>query len=63
MQGDIKMDYLILCYISTSIIVLIGGKINHYGAVKKLRNGQRGEGVDDFVTYRYVYLRGRGGIL
>ena len=49
--------------ISTSIIVLIGGKINHYGAVKKLRNGQRGEGVDDFVTYRYVYLRGRGGIL
>ena len=30
------------------------------GTVQKLRNGQRGEGVDDFVTYRYVYLRGRG---
>ena len=28
------------------------------GAVQKLRNGQRGEGVDDFVTYRYAYFRG-----
>ena len=33
------------------------------GAVQKLRNGQRGEGNDDFVTYRYVYLWGEGGIL
>ena len=28
------------------------------GAVQKLCNGQRGEGVDDFVTYRYVYFWG-----
>ena len=34
------------------------------GAVQKLRNGQRVEGVDDFVTYRYVYFwGGEGGIL
>ena len=32
------------------------------GAVQKLRNGQRGEGVDDFVTYRYVYVEGEGVI-
>ena len=34
-----------------------------YGAIQKLLNGQRGEGVDDFVTYRYVYFEGEGGIL
>ena len=33
------------------------------GAVQKLRNVQRGEGVDDFVTYRHVYFEGEGGIL
>ena len=32
-----------------------------YGAVQKSRNGQRGEGVDDFVTYCYVYFEGAGG--
>ena len=32
-----------------------------YGVVQKLRNSQRGEGVADFVTYRYVYFE--GGIL
>ena len=32
-------------------------------AVQKLRNAQRGEGVDDFVTYRYVNFEGGGGIL
>ena len=32
----------------------------HLGAIQKLHNGKRGEGVDDFVTYRYVYIeRGR----
>ena len=30
------------------------------GAIQKLRNGQKGEGVDDFVTYRYVYFEGEG---
>ena len=34
-----------------------------FGAVQKLRNGQRGEGVTDIVTYRYVYFWGEGGIL
>ena len=34
--------------------------VNSLGAVQKLRNSPRGEGVDDFFTYRYVYLRGRG---
>ena len=29
-----------------------------FWAIQKLRNGQRGEGVDDFVTNRYAYLRG-----
>ena len=24
--------------------------------------GQRGEGVDDFVTYRYVYFQGERGV-
>ena len=24
--------------------------------------GQRGEGVDDFVTYHYVYFEGEGGV-
>ena len=33
------------------------------GAIQKLRNSQRGEGVDDFVTYRYVYFEEEGGIL
>ena len=37
------------------------GDNNTLGAVQKLRSGQRGEGVDDFVAYRYIYLRGRGG--
>ena len=32
-------------------------------AVKKLRNGHRGEGFDDFVTFRYVYFEGGGGIV
>ena len=39
---------------------------NHFkflGAVQTLRNVQRGEGVTDFVTYRYVYFEGGGGIL
>ena len=31
----------------------------HLGAVQKLRNGQRGEGVADFVVYRCVYFGGR----
>ena len=31
-----------------------------FGAIQKLRNGQRGEGVDDFVIYRYVYFEGKG---
>ena len=35
----------------------------HLGAVQKLRNGQRGERVNDFVTYRYAYFEGEGGIL
>ena len=39
----------------------IGKSINK-GAVRKLRNGQRGEVVDDFVTYRHVYFEGEGGI-
>ena len=30
------------------------------GAIQKLRNGQRGEGVHDFVTNRYVYFEGGG---
>ena len=30
------------------------------GAIQKLRNGQRGEGVHDFVTNRYVYFEGEG---
>ena len=30
------------------------------GAIQKLRNGQKGEGVDDFVTYRYVYFEEEG---
>ena len=34
-----------------------------FGAIQKLRNGQRGEGVDDFVTYRYVNFEGEGGYL
>ena len=33
------------------------------GAIQKLRNTQRGEGVDDFFTYRFVNFEGRGGIL
>ena len=32
------------------------------GTIQKLRNAQRGEGVDDFVTYRYVYFEGEGVI-
>ena len=34
----------------------------YLGAVQKLRNGQRGEGVDDFVTYCYVYFEVEGVI-
>ena len=33
------------------------------GAIQKLRNIQRGEVVNNFVTYRYVYFEGEGGIL
>ena len=33
------------------------------GAIQKLRNGQKGEEVDDFVTYRYVYFEEERGIL
>ena len=33
--------------------------ITDLGALQKLRNGQRVDGVDDFVTFRYVYLRGK----
>ena len=29
-------------------------------ANQKLRNGQKREGVNDFVTYRYVYFEGEG---
>ena len=32
-----------------------------FGAVQKLSNGQRGEGVDDFVTYCYVFFEEGGG--
>ena len=32
------------------------------GPSKNYVTSRGGEGVDDFVTYRYVYLRGRGGI-
>ena len=31
-------------------------------AVQKLHNGQRGEGVDGFVTYGCVYFEGEGEI-
>ena len=31
----------------------------HYGAIQKFRNVQKGEGVDDFVTYRYNNFKGR----
>ena len=30
------------------------------GAIQKLRNSQRGEGVKDIVTYRYIYFEGKG---
>ena len=30
------------------------------GPSKNYVTAREGEGVDDFVTYRYVYLRGRG---
>ena len=33
---------------------------NLFGAVQKLRKGQRREGVSHFVTYRYVYFEGEG---
>ena len=33
------------------------------GASKNYVTARGGEGVDDFVTYRYVYFWGRGGIL
>ena len=36
-------------------------KYHSLGAVQKLRNVKRGEGVDDFVTYRYVNFEGGGG--
>ena len=29
-------------------------------AIQKLRKGQRGEGADDFLKYRYVYFEGEG---
>ena len=45
----IRLITMFVCYVDLTI-----------GAVQKLRNGQRGEGVDDFVTYCYIYLRGRG---
>ena len=32
-----------------------------FGAIQKLRNGQRGEGVEHFVTYRDVYFEVEGG--
>ena len=34
----------------------------HLGPSKKYVNGQREEGVHDFVTYRYVYFCGGGGV-
>ena len=34
--------------------------MNHLGAIQKLHNCQIEEGVDDFDTYCYIYLRGRG---
>ena len=33
------------------------------GPIQKLRNKWRGEGVNDFITYRYVYFEREGGIL
>ena len=33
------------------------------GAIQKLRNGQRGEEVDDFVRYRYVYFEGERRVI
>ena len=35
--------------------------ISTQGPIQKLRNCQCGEGVDDFVTYRYVLYEGEGG--
>ena len=32
----------------------------HMGQSKNYVTSRGGEEVDDFVTYRYVYLRGRG---
>ena len=37
--------------------------IEYRGPSKNYVTSRGGEGVDDFVTYRYVYLRGKGGIL
>ena len=34
-----------------------------FGAIQKLRNVQRGEGFDDFVTYHYEYFEGEGGVI
>ena len=31
-----------------------------FQAIQTLRNGQRGEENNNFVTYRYVYLEGEG---
>ena len=42
------------------IVLMLINLATQVRGVQKLRNGQRGEGFDDFFTYRYVYLRGRG---
>ena len=34
-----------------------------YGTVQKLRNSQRGKGVDNFIIYRHIHFKRGGGIL
>ena len=34
--------------------------VGNYGAIQKLRDGQRGGGLEYFVAYRYVYFQGEG---
>ena len=57
---------IIVYFLSPTIQIVSGSPtlfIQVYlGAVQKLRNVQRGEGVDDFVTYCYVYFEGEGGV-
>ena len=41
----------------------IKGQEDMKGPSKNYVNARGGEGVEDFVTYRYVYFEGEGGIL